>query len=120
MLDWDASNFYRTPCTQWADFSALNSLKPVKLEVQFVTSTEGNMSITTVGVVNPTLDTVAFFIRVRLVRSEDGTDVLPVQWDDNYFTLPPLEVIGVKAKYRTEDLKGQQPTVITEVFNNII
>jgi exo-1,4-beta-D-glucosaminidase len=119
VLDWNASNFYRTPCTQWADFSALNTLSPVKLEVRFDTSTNGNMSITTVGVANPT-DTVAFFIRLRVVRSEDGMDVLPVQWDDNYFTLLPTEIIELKAKYRTEDLKGQQATVITEVFNNLI
>jgi len=36
--------------------------------------------------------TLAFFVRVRLLRAADGEEVLPVYWSDNYFSLLPGEV----------------------------
>jgi exo-1,4-beta-D-glucosaminidase len=52
---------------------------------------------------NPTL---AFLVRVRATRGFGGEEVLPVLWDDNYFSLLPRKKREVTATLE-EDLLGE-------------
>jgi hypothetical protein len=52
---------------------------------------------------------IAFFVHAAIVRGEHGEEVLPVRWDDNYFSLVPGETREVSATYAVEDLQGAAP-----------
>ena len=123
VLDYDKSTFYITPCTAFADYTALETLPPVKLLSRLSTvekqGEEGRViTESTATLTNPS-SVIAFFVRVRIVRDRDQQDVLPVFWDDNYVTLLPGETVQLKARYNKEDLNGGQPSLIVEVWNNI-
>jgi exo-1,4-beta-D-glucosaminidase len=47
VLDWADSNFFRTPCTSYSDFTMLESLPQIQLELSSKTQTVGNYQQTT-------------------------------------------------------------------------
>jgi exo-1,4-beta-D-glucosaminidase len=50
-----------------------------------------------------------------LTRSSDrGEKVLPIFWDDNYFSLLPKEKKELKATFKVEDLDGAVPVIEVE------
>jgi len=119
VLDWKESNFYRTPCSSYADFTQLQTLPPIDLDISFnVTTTSSNITVVSGSVANPT-PSIAFFVRLRLVQN--GVDLLPILWEDNYFSLVPFEsrsFAGVTlGPVASPSLPP--PTVIVELFNNI-
>lgn len=67
-----------------------------------------------VSVSNPT-GTIALLVRLRLLDA-NGEDVLPILWEDNYFSLVPNESIEVSATYNSNTPKV---SVVLEVYNNI-
>ncbi|HUB78788.1 MAG TPA: glycoside hydrolase family 2 protein [Bryobacteraceae bacterium] len=83
-LDWQKTTWYVTPTKTFADYTALNTLRVVDLDV--AAHTEG--SVTTVRVTNPA-KALAFGVHLKFTRG--GEEVLPVLWEDNYFPLLPGE-----------------------------
>jgi exo-1,4-beta-D-glucosaminidase len=81
--------------------------------------------VTHVTVENPAR-TLAFFVRLKL---KDGMpeydeeqkfheqEILPVLWEDNYFSLLPGERRELTATYRARDLAGAAPVVEVEGWN---
>ncbi len=144
MLNWNASNFYRTPCTSYASFTLLQSLPPVNLTstiMKSITTTtttrrailSSNLptsTTTTIRITNPTQQ-VAFFIRLRLIDTTTNGDIFPILWSDNYFSLGPNEWKEVTATYslnnsniqeekeKKEKIHSTQFDLVVEVFNNI-
>eukprot|EP01127_Copromyxa_protea_P003105 TRINITY_DN12975_c0_g1_i1.p1 TRINITY_DN12975_c0_g1~~TRINITY_DN12975_c0_g1_i1.p1 ORF type:complete len:849 (-),score=178.09 TRINITY_DN12975_c0_g1_i1:68-2257(-) len=117
ILDWKESTFYRTPCSSYTDFTALQKLPKLDLSLSF-TSKSGNegYEVTTVKVSNNN-NAIAFFVRLRLVHK--GKDVWPVLWDDNYFSLTPNETLIVDARYKLGAGELQEDVdIIVECFNN--
>jgi exo-1,4-beta-D-glucosaminidase len=115
-LDWAKSNFYRTPCSQWADFTALQGLKPVKLDVKW--HFEGDEVAVNVG--NPhNSGAMAFLLHVRLVDTHRDVDASPVFWTENYFSLRPGESRLVRttipATVRKEDI-----SVVVDSWNSVV
>jgi exo-1,4-beta-D-glucosaminidase len=112
-LDWDKSTWYVTPTNSFADFTALNSLPPVELKVASVSSA----GATTVTVTNPG-KTIAFAVHVKVKKGAEGDEVLPVLWEDNYFSLLPGESRHVTATYGARDLGQARPVVEVESWNS--
>lgn len=52
-----------------------------------------------------------------MVKSDDNKIILPIYWDDNYFTLFPNESITVNAVYSSNNYQGGQPILKIEHFN---
>jgi exo-1,4-beta-D-glucosaminidase len=50
-------------------------------------------------------------------RSSDGKEILPVLWQDNYFSLLPGETRELTAEYRQSDLHNSKPTVSVDGWN---
>jgi exo-1,4-beta-D-glucosaminidase len=115
-LKWDESNWFVTPTATFADFTALNQLKPVTLKVTSRTAKRGDASVTHVTVENPSR-TLAFFIRLKVNRGVKGEEILPVIWEDNYFSLLPGEKREVSATYRNRALETTQPSVEVSGWN---
>jgi Exo-beta-D-glucosaminidase Ig-fold domain len=93
-----------------ADFRDLAKLRAVPLDIRSTTESKARESITTVRLRNST-EQIAFFLHAALVRGEHGEEVLPVRWDDNYFSLAPGETREVSATYAVDDLQGAAPVV---------
>ena len=105
-LDWDKSDWYHTPTKTFADFTALNTMPEVYLNVE-ARSQEG---ITTVRLRNPE-HAIAFGVHVTVKKGPDGEEVLPVLWQDNYLALLPGETRQVTATYNARDL-GKAPAFV--------
>jgi exo-1,4-beta-D-glucosaminidase len=110
-LEWEKGNWYTTPTKTFADYTALQSLPPAPLKVQ-ATSKAGS---TTVLVTNPG-KTLAFAVRLKLVRDADKEEVLPVLWEDNYFALLPGESRQISATYAAKDLGNAKAVVTAETW----
>jgi exo-1,4-beta-D-glucosaminidase len=122
VLDWNASNFYRTPCSSYTNYSELCSLPPATVTTTIVSITaQGSDTVVSVSLDN-TGKSVAFFVRLRLANahgSVNDQDVLPILWSDNYLTLFAGESASVSATVPTVAMPAQV-VVLTEVFNNIV
>jgi len=102
-LDWDKSTWYYTPTKTFADYTALNSLPEVDLNVMARSEARGSERITTVTLRNPGR-TIAFSVHLKVKKGPEGDEVLPVLWQDNYFALLPGESRQFTASYSAKDL----------------
>ena len=116
VIDWSKSNWYHSPTTALADFTALNSLPEVKLEKSMRTVDSGDQQITHVVLKNPSRN-LAFFIRLKLDKKPGGEEILPVLWEDNYFSLLPGESREVTARYNRREVEGHLPTLEIKGWN---
>ncbi|KXT00361.1 hypothetical protein AC578_5856 [Pseudocercospora eumusae] len=93
-LDWDDSTWYYTPVTKYVDYTALWKMQTASL-VTYANPT--GKSVYTVTLQNRS-GFPAFFIRLNLV-AQDGQDVVPVFWEDNYITLFPEEILEIHLRF---------------------
>jgi exo-1,4-beta-D-glucosaminidase len=114
-LDWEKSTWYMTPTSDFADFTALNTLPTVKLKVASKTEHAAGEVVTHVTIENPS-KSIAFFNRLKLTGAK-GEEVLPVIWQDNYFSLLPGEKRDVTATYHAKNLGAAKPVVVVEGWN---
>jgi exo-1,4-beta-D-glucosaminidase len=116
VLDFDSSTWNNTPCTAFADYTALDSLGPVNLETEdFGIELRGAQQRATYSVRN-TSNTVAVMVRLKLLAGDK--EVLPIRWEDNYFMLLPGEKRQVTAEYFVRDLPEGAVVVNVDCFNN--
>jgi exo-1,4-beta-D-glucosaminidase len=114
--DWDKSNWYVTPIKTYADLTGLEKLPPVKVNVSSRSQHQGDNDVTHVTVENPTSN-LAFMAHLMLTKGQGGDEVLPILWEDNYFTLFPGEKRDVAARYSVESLGGAAPVVAVDGWN---
>jgi exo-1,4-beta-D-glucosaminidase len=91
-LDHENGTWYYTPITEHADLKALRQLPPAELGVS--TRREGDSIVVEL---DNTGESLAFFTQLRLC-DEDGEDILPVLYSDNYVSLTPGETRRVKVR----------------------
>jgi len=102
-LDWAKSTWYMTPTESYADYTALAQLPKVKLSESSRTEIVGENAVTHVTLVNHS-KSLAFFIRLQVKREGSEDEILPVIWQDNYFSLLPGEKREVTATYRASEV----------------
>ena len=106
-----SSNFYWLSSRKPADLSDLNKLPRVKLEMEFQVEKrdkEYHIRITAANTSNQ----LAFFNRLAVLKGQNGEEVLPTFWSDNFFSLLPGEKKELTAIVAMEDMEGFQPFVI--------
>jgi exo-1,4-beta-D-glucosaminidase len=98
VLDWANTQWYYTPSQSYADFTRLKDLPrvEVKLSAQIEPRPDGQRLRVTVA--NPT-PYLAFFVHLQARNGHAGDEVLPVLWEDNYFSLLPREIRKITATY---------------------
>ena len=87
---------YYTGVTSYEDLTMLNQLRKVHLEA--FASRKGEGDAVRVHVRNPS-DHLAFQIHLSIVEEKSGEEILPVLWEDNYFSLMPGESREIAARY---------------------
>jgi hypothetical protein len=68
-------------------------------------------------VVENTGSTLAYLVRLRVLKGKDGTEILPAFWDDNYLCLLPGEKREVTVHVRKSDLGNAKATLAVDGFN---
>jgi exo-1,4-beta-D-glucosaminidase len=114
--DFAKSEWYYTPLSDFADFTALQDLPKATVNASMQVSDAGNDTAATVHVENPGAG-LAFLVRLRLLNGHGGAEILPVFWDDNYLCLLPGEKRDVTVHLRKADLGNAQPVLAVDGFN---
>jgi len=89
---------YYTPCKEYADLTALDSLPAAKVEVEHTFRTTGQGSKIEVRL-NNVGSHMAFFLELKVLNRATGRTVLPVFWEDNYVSLLPGESRTINAVF---------------------
>jgi exo-1,4-beta-D-glucosaminidase len=113
VFDWGKSYFWATPMISFPDFTALQTLPEVNLDVTSKMEDEKTFHI---KVSNPT-KILALAVNIRLIKGEGGKELIPVLYEDNYFTLLPGESREITATYLGENLKRENPVVRIDGWN---
>ncbi len=116
VLDWAKGDWYHTPQSAYADFRELQDLPKVALKSALALQGAGPESAARVSVEN-TGKTLAYLVRLRLLRGSGGEEVLPVWWEDNYFSLLPGEKREIAVRYRASDAAGAHPVLAVDGWN---
>ena len=116
-LDWSRrKDTVYTPQKDFADLSGLNTMPQVKLEMTSSARADSGKGIVTVKVKNPS-SSVAFQVHLRITKGKDGDDLVPIFWDDNYFSLLPGEKKSVSATYDLTDAEDKSPVLELDGYN---
>ena len=114
-----SSNFYWLSAKgdETADFTELNKLPEVKLNfsVSSIRKEKGRC-FATVEIENPS-SSLAFSVNPKIIRRDSKDLVLPVFWEDNYFSLLPKEKIKINVEFNAEDLNGEKPLLAIDGWN---
>jgi len=89
---------YYTPSKEFADFTLLNSLPSVKVNIEhrFKAITE-NTKVT--AKLENVSKHIAFFIELKVSGKKSGETILPIFWEDNYISLLPGEKRKIEAEF---------------------
>jgi exo-1,4-beta-D-glucosaminidase len=118
-LDWaKKQDTVYTPQAEFGDLTGLATLPQVRLQTSATIEQAANASSSSahIRVKNPSSN-VAFQVRLRLARKKDDVDLVPVFWDDNYFSLLPGEERIIAAEYDASELHGARPAIEVGGFN---
>jgi exo-1,4-beta-D-glucosaminidase len=114
-----SSNFYwlSSKGDEEADFTAFNKLPKVELKysVSDLTNEKGKMS-TTLEIENPS-SSLAFSVNPKIIKQGSKDLVLPVFWEDNYFSLLPGEKRKITVEFSQSDLGGETPALAIAGWN---
>lgn len=116
VYNWGKTDYRLTPVTEHGDFTALKQLPKADLELASSFARAGDRQAVRVRVKNPGKQ-LAFMVRLRLLDSRTGADILPVLWEDNFFALMPGEEREIGGSYRLADAPGASPVVRLEGAN---
>ncbi len=78
----------------WADMTALNSMPQAPLDLSAKQTSAGGANRITIRLHNAT-EYVAFFERAEITSEQDGDEILPIEYDDNYVTVFPGETAEI-------------------------
>ena len=113
------------PTKTFADYTELNKLPRVDLDVTAQNKKDGQDGSATVTVHNPT-STLALAVHLAVNKSSNNrvsreanadNEILPVLWQDNYFALLPGETRQVTATYRLDEKSKASPSVEIDGWN---
>ncbi|MDF1613064.1 glycoside hydrolase family 2 protein [Stygiobacter electus] len=128
VLDNENTNWYMTPIKEYANLTGLNELEKIYaykqsenktetgLNYYYTISNKNNKEEIEVELINKA-DKVAFQIELKLTKGKEGESVLPIFWDDNYFSLMPNEKRIIKGYFYKEDLNGSKPYLQVDGWN---
>ena len=98
ILDYSKNTWFVTPVNQYADLKELNKLPQVDLKVTANSIDKNDKVIIKTEVENPS-KSLALQVELNLFNTENNEAVVPIFWDDNYFTLLPGEKRTVSCYY---------------------
>jgi exo-1,4-beta-D-glucosaminidase len=115
VLDWaKKEDTIYTPQSAYGDLTGLTTLPSAQVAAETKFSQQGSEGIVHATVRN-TSSHLAFMVHLRLTDS--GEDVVPIFWDDNYFSLLPGERREVTAHFDSAKLKRDRVALAVDGWN---
>jgi len=112
------AQWYKTNVKTYANLTGLNALPSNTGVTAAVSRTvSAGQETATITVANTSPSGLAFFVRAEITAGNNGTEVLPVNYTDNYVSLWPGESTTITATYQTSDLGGQAPHLRVRGYN---
>jgi len=114
-----SSNFYwlSSKGDETADFTALNSLPVIKLNYTVSSyKNESGKCTASIEIENPS-NSLAFSVNPKIIKQKSKELVLPIFWDDNYFSLLPKEKKILKVEFNAGDTTGEVPLLALDGWN---
>jgi hypothetical protein len=105
-----SDGFYWLRSKDTADYKSLQSLPPVRVKATCAVKKQGMERVARVSLSNPTRQ-IAFFVQLALTQGPGGAEILPVLWDENYFSLLPGERREIAARFAAADTDPTKPTL---------
>jgi exo-1,4-beta-D-glucosaminidase len=102
----------------WADFTALNSMPNVQLELKVSAHRSVSDDMVAVTLHNPSRK-IAFFERLEVTKGKGGDEILPISYSDNYVTVFPGETVSVSGAYDHVLIGKSQPWLKVAGYNTI-
>ena len=115
-MAWDKTDWAYTPQKSFGDLTGLETLPQVDVETTVTMTSSGNRATVLVRTKNPGRS-VAFMVHLRLTRGKGGEEVVPILWEDNYFSMLPGEERSVTATFDVSALRGKNPDLQVDGFN---
>ena len=94
-----------------ADFTDLNNLPEVNLDVNASPVEKDGYTYSLEVIIENPSSSLAFSVNPKIVKSDSKDLVLPVFWEDNYFSLLPGEKRSAKVEFNAENLDGEKPVL---------
>jgi exo-1,4-beta-D-glucosaminidase len=116
VLDFSKGEWYYTPLSSFADFKSLQDLPKATVKASIKTHEKGEQAGGHVIVEN-TGTGLAFLVRLRLLQQKTETEILPVFWEDNYFSLLPGEKREVTVNVRKSDAGDAKVVLAVDGYN---
>jgi exo-1,4-beta-D-glucosaminidase len=115
VLDWaKKEDTIYTPQSAYGDLTGLTTLPSSQVAAETKFSQQGSEGIVHATVRN-TSSHLAFMVHLRLADS--GEDVVPIFWDDNYFSLLPGERREVTAHFDSSKVKRSRLALAVDGWN---
>jgi len=115
-LDWKKSKWYYTPQSSFMDFSALKSLPLTTLTLEHISTHSAEHTVERINITN-TGHSVAFFVHIRMLSKNGGSDILPVIFEDNYLLLAPGETRVINGTYLNKDAQAEPAFILVSAWN---
>ena len=116
VLDFSKTDWYYTPLTATADYTALNALPKATVKATAKTN-DGDGEPGARVLLENTGTGIAFLVRLRILNEKDKSEILPVFWEDNYLVLLPGEKREVGVKLRKSDLGDAKTVLVVDGYN---
>jgi exo-1,4-beta-D-glucosaminidase len=117
VLNFEKTEWYYTPQTAFADFSALQKLEPASVKLTLKPGSTTPQDAEYRATIENAGKGLAFLVHLRVMKPKGGAEILPAYWDDNYISLLPGERREVQVRVRKSDLGSAQPDLIVDGFN---
>jgi exo-1,4-beta-D-glucosaminidase len=112
------STWYKTAVRTYANLTGINALATnPNLTVSATRTLAGTQQTVQLTLTNTDPTNIAFFLRPEVTAGNNGTEVVPVSYTDNYVSLWPGESTTITATYQTGDLGGQAPYLRVRGYN---
>ncbi|MBR0333083.1 MAG: hypothetical protein IIX20_06175, partial [Alistipes sp.] len=98
-------------------YQAIRQMPKVELEQIVAIEKTSEQTWSGTVVVKNNSQTPALMIRINLLGEEDGDQILPVFYSDNYFSLLPGEQKSVSFRFKDEDTRGTTPKIVVTGYN---
>jgi exo-1,4-beta-D-glucosaminidase len=113
-----AHTWWKTAVHSYANLTGLNSFASNPNVTATVTRTiAGGQETVTITLNNTSTSNIAFFVRPEVTAGNGGSEVVPINYTDNYVSLWPGESTTITATYQTADLGSQVPYLRVRGYN---
>ena len=111
-----SDNFYIRG-TEEGNYQAIKQMPKVSLKQELDTQKADNENWSGYIMLKNTSQTPVLMIRINVLGAEDGDQILPMFYSDNYFSLLPGEEKTVTFRWKDVDTRGNAPKVVVSGYN---